>query len=367
MFQYLPSEPWLFDKLLLTEVGSNTQVDFVGWGFPDPELAMSSPGQVLLNGKPFAQIKYPIYREDVGKVFWQRKNSACSGFECTTVVPTSDLYPNGAMELTFVNPGPPRLIPAQQSWFKPDPAIDLPLPDEARRFRVIGSTDAEHFTRGGFTDFKRLEAAVHFFTGKGFGSGQRILDFGCGCGRLARYLNPGTVSPFTGFSITGIDIDADNIAWCNANLNGKFIPIALNPPTPFPPASFDLIYGISVFTHLREKMQDAWLTELFRLSAPNAYLFMTVHGRTALDYAWQGPDVYHDLSTKIRQQGLYVSDVNHQLDGHTEKAGEYVNVFHDLDYLRNRWSQYFEIVEILPGYIYTHDLVVMRRSVGTPS
>lgn len=72
-FDYLPSEPWLFDKLLLKENGASTRVEMAGWAFPDPDLGMSSPGEFLLNGNPFAKITYPIYREDVGKVFWPRR------------------------------------------------------------------------------------------------------------------------------------------------------------------------------------------------------------------------------------------------------------------------------------------------------
>ena len=64
---------------------------------------------------------------------------------------------------------------------------------------------------------------------------------------------------------------------------------------------------------------------------------------------------------RIADQGLYVSSSNSQIDGHADHDGEYVNVFHDLGYLRQRWGQRFDIIAILPGYIYTHDLVVMRH------
>ena len=118
---------------------------------------------------------------------------------------------------------------------------------------------------------------------------------------------------------------------------------------------------------MREAMQDTWLAELWRVSAPGALLVMTIHGRTALDYAEQTPDMYRELEVRISSQGLSVSGSNTQLDSAADHEGEYVNVFHDLDYVRKRWGLYFEIVEILPGYIFTHDLVVMRKRTGINS
>ena len=49
------------------------------------------------------------------------------------------------------------------------------------------------------------------------------------------------------------------------------------------------------------------------------------------------------------------------VDGHAEHGGEYVNVFHSHDYIRRTWGRYFDVVAINPGYILTHDLVVLRK------
>jgi len=65
----------------------------------------------------------------------------------------------------------------------------------------------------------------------------------------------------------------------------------------------------------------------------------------------------------MSQQGLYMTGANCHINGFAQHNGEYVDVFHDLAYIKNHWSKYFEIVAILPGYIYTHDLVVMRKTV----
>ena len=362
LFDLLPGEPWIIDSLRVTGQDACARVDMLGWAFPDPQLGPNSPGKFLLNGAPFDQIRYPIVRGDVEDKFWQRKNSRYSGFQCGASLPPDRVYLDGALELSYVNPGPPRSIPAQQSWFQFDPALQLPFPEESRRYRVIANNDLDGFTLGGFTDFKRLDAAAAALSGRSFTGFPRILDFGCGCGRLARY-----TSRLPRVALSGCDIDADNVNWCANNLSGSFVPTKVHPPTPFPDNSFDLIYGVSVFTHLREPLQDAWLAELQRLAAPRGWILMTIHGRTALDYAGLPPAVYEDLEKRVSDQGLYVTAANTQIDGFAEHEGEYVNVFHDLGYIRNHWSKYFEVVTILPGYIFTHDLVVLRKKSGARS
>ena len=50
--------------------------------------------------------------------------------------------------------------------------------------------------------------------------------------------------------IHGADIDGDNASWCGQNLGINTRQIPLSPPTDYPDSWFDLIFGISVFTHL---------------------------------------------------------------------------------------------------------------------
>jgi len=52
---------------------------------------------------------------------------------------------------------------------------------------------------------------------------------------------------------------------------------------------------------------------------------------------------------------------NAQLDGHAVRDDEYVNVYHSRRYIDRTWGRHFEMVEVLPGYLFTHDLVIMRR------
>ena len=55
------------------------------------------------------------------------------------------------------------------------------------------------------------------------------------------------------------------------------------PPLPYADGSFDLIYGVSVFTHLSEEHQRAWLPELRRILKPGGLLLLSFHSKNV----WQ--------------------------------------------------------------------------------
>ncbi len=107
--------------------------------------------------------------------------------------------------------------------------------------------------------------------------GKRVLDFGCGSGRTLRhFLTEAEEGEFW-----GTDIDAPSIEW----MDGALCPplhawrSAAGPPLGLEPASFDLIWAISVFTHLPGETSMSWLLELHRLLKPDGFLIATYHGR----------------------------------------------------------------------------------------
>lgn len=104
----------------------------------------------------------------------------------------------------------------------------------------------------------------------------KILDWGCGPGRIIRHL-PEVAG--LGCSFYCADYNAQTIEWCKNNLPGiSFVKNGLKAKLPFDSAFFDVIYGISVFTHLSEEKHHDWTTELFRILKPGGILFITTQG-----------------------------------------------------------------------------------------
>jgi len=126
---------------------------------------------------------------------------------------------------------------------------------------------------------------------------------------------------------------------------------------PFLDNEFDLIIGVSVFTHLGEEDQFRWLAELARVIKPGGIALMSIQGLIVC--AINRVDLA--IVEKLYCDHFLVTGLNHDLRGHVEDESYYKNVLHTPDYIFSFWSQYFEIVDIIPGLALPQDLVVMRK------
>ena len=80
----------------------------------------------------------------------------------------------------------------------------------------------------------------------------------------------------------GVDVDPVNADWCREN----YLDIETSVSDFFPPldlqsSSIDMVYGISVMTHLTEGAQYAWLKELRRILKPGGLCVLSTHGEYA--------------------------------------------------------------------------------------
>lgn len=103
-----------------------------------------------------------------------------------------------------------------------------------------------------------------------------ILDWGCGPGRIIRHLPQLTGK---GCQFFGTDYNKRSIEWCAQNLEGiQFNQNPLKAYLPYEDHSMDVIYGISILTHLSEQLQYDWYQELFRILRRGGILFLTTQG-----------------------------------------------------------------------------------------
>jgi hypothetical protein len=243
---------------------------------------------------------------------------------------------------------------AAHAYFMPTPASadhGLPLPDSPRMVRTTGNDNVTNFRLTGLSIAIKLREAFESVR-RDFSSVAHVLDWGCGCGRIARFC-----SDWPGFA--GVDIDADNAAWCRDHLPpGRFEPIPLFPPTPLSEQRFDLIFGISVMTHLAEDVQQQWLAELHRISAPYAVVLLTILGEHAAARAGFAAEDFERFATA----GQVFLRTAEAIDDALGSPGYYGTTFVTHAYIRRAWSRWFSIDRIVPAYIGNHqDLVVLRR------
>lgn len=150
----------------------------------------------------------------------------------------------------------------------------LPFPSEKLIHAVAGTSDRAWFWQGGQLGAQTIRdiLARRQIT---ISSRQRILDFGCGCGRVLRHLAPEAAPG----ALHGTDYNPALVRWCARTLRSATVARnRLTPPTAYPDATFDFIYAFSVFTHLTEPLQHGWLAELRRISRPGGLILITTHG-----------------------------------------------------------------------------------------
>jgi len=240
---------------------------------------------------------------------------------------------------------------------------ELPYPGDELAYRVQGATGRESFHDSGKRSIGEIDKGLAA-VGKTWESFKQILDFGCGCGRMLLWLEHLAGSA----GLHGVDIDERAINWSKDNLN--FASFQTNQPLPplsYGDGFFDLVFNHSVFTHIDEDYQDAWLAELRRVTKPGGFLVLSVHGDHAFGlyqefYGQNGGDA-GALRDQMNRNGIvYVHD-----DPWTGGSFPdfYHSTYHATWYVFEHWGRYFNIRAYLPrGDLDFQDLVVLERPAG---
>jgi len=235
--------------------------------------------------------------------------------------------------------------------------LAFPIPPKRLRTQVGPDTRVEGFLEQG----KRTAGEIRDIlrgAGRTLESFERILDFGCGCGRQMRWLADLPQS----CRLYGSDVFAPAIRWNQRHL--RFAEFAVNgfhPPLPYEAEKFDLIFAISVFTHFNEPDQLAWVEELHRVAAPGATLLPSTHGEFALDALRKG---------KVPLSDEFLARLNRLGDLSQEgflfepyvPGSNYGLAFHDIGYIREHWGRKFRILKFIPrGQDGWQDVVVLEK------
>jgi len=156
-------------------------------------------------------------------------------------------------------------------------AHDPPLPPAGLRATACGgATMATHLYTGA-EDCRMLLELTALLGDRPPAELGTILDFGCGCGRALRWF----AQALPDAALHGVDVRRASVEWCAANLPGAYACTGTMPPLPFADASFDLVYALSVFSHLNLAQQHAWMRELLRVTRPTGLVLASTHGAFA--------------------------------------------------------------------------------------
>jgi SAM-dependent methyltransferase len=242
-----------------------------------------------------------------------------------------------------------RVYERSRSWWtsRADlPADGPPLPPAWLRMRVAGTADAEWFLASGRVARETIEESLAAAATSLAEMGD-ILDFGCGCGRVLRWLAEEPAN------LRGSDFDGRAIAWCRENLCfAEFGTNNLEPPLGLEDESLDLVYAFSVLTHLPLPVQHAWMAELRRLLRPDGILILSTHG-----------DAYFTRLTEAEQRDFRAGRVVVRFE---EVAGTNLcTAFHPHAVVEESLAEGFEVVRFSAAGARgspPQDLFVLRKS-----
>jgi SAM-dependent methyltransferase len=210
-------------------------------------------------------------------------------------------------------------------------AQGVPIPSPYLRVLVSGAADWRAFLETGEATAKRLDGYASD-AGLPFRDAKRILDLGCGVGRVIRHL-----PKLTKADLFGVDYNTRLIGWCARNLKGEFRRNRLHPPLEFGAGDFDIVYLLSVFTHLRIPTQREWLAELARVIRPGGLALISFH-----DEDHVGVPDKPEARAALAAAGVFIN--NDEIEG-----SNFIATFQSRAFTAALFGDYFEVVRIIPS------------------
>jgi SAM-dependent methyltransferase len=221
-----------------------------------------------------------------------------------------------------------------------------PLPPEELRCLVGAGADVNDFLSSGATLFLAVDKLAELKKSRA------ILDFGCGCGRLLRFLSQYTRQA----DMVGVDIEPRQIQWASCNLDFASFAVAQKlPPLSFPGRRFDTVVALSVFSHLPESRHKSWMEEFARIVAPGGHVIVTTLGQGSIEAALGGTADFAIL--QITDEEFSVARREFLEEGFsfvvqpTHPLADYGIAFSSKDWIQHCWGRHFSVIAHIPGWL----------------
>jgi SAM-dependent methyltransferase len=261
-----------------------------------------------------------------------------------------------------------------RSLFIPASAFDhsklrYPLPAESNMERISGPGAAAlgHLIQG-YTTFKQIDRISEMYFGQDLKHFETVVDWGSGCGRILRHFKEhpdgGNFDETRSQNLLGFDIDAVNVEWCEQNMPDVATFGMIEPLGAFslPDNSVDLLYGISVMTHLTEHAQFQWLAEIRRVLKPGGGAILTTHGEHFY-YAGAGfNDPNRMISVPFLEKYGFL-DVYRDSNLGGDHMEHYRATYQSRKHVKDTWSRYLNILDVIPATnAWRQDFVVLQKA-----
>jgi SAM-dependent methyltransferase len=250
--------------------------------------------------------------------------------------------------------------------------IDFQVPPNSS-MRKTGSKGIRPYFVSGIRTYLPIALAAEWVGLDLRAGGLTILDFGCGVARQLLHFT----RHYPGNRYFACDVDDTAIAFIkHAYPQVRAYSNRFSPPLDYGDGTFDMIYSVSIFSHLNPTDQGVWLRELARVTKAGGYLFLTTEGFSALGpLAGTFDRSEETLREALTREGIlyreypgWKGEVTAQrtLRVASNLVGvenSYGNTALSPDYVRDNWSvDELKVIQVLEGTIdHRQDLVVIRK------
>lgn len=169
---------------------------------------------------------------------------------------------------------------ANNQFMKKHPGV--PVPPAMVLYDILGNCDLSGYYYSGLEQARDISAII---TAERPGQPLNILEWGCGPARVLPHMS---ASDGAAWELWGSDYNPRSISWCRQHWpENHFLLNGLEPPIPAGNELFDVIYCVSVFTHLSEVRHYQWIEEILRLLKAGGLFIGTFHGDAFRDHLTQ--------------------------------------------------------------------------------
>lgn len=191
----------------------------------------------------------------------------------------------------------------------------------------------------------------------------RALDFGASSGRVVRVMQ----AAFPSVEWHGCDPNAGAIEWASEHLPAVTFHVSeQEPPLPFRDAHFDLVYAISVWSHLSERAALRWFDEMHRVVRPGGVLVPTLQCwqttyHLAVEELWTLRDVRAAIAD-LYEQGHHFREIFGSGGDFGVVSRDWGFALMSPEWLIEQLTPAWEVLSWRPGALQgNQDLVVLRR------
>jgi SAM-dependent methyltransferase len=216
----------------------------------------------------------------------------------------------------------------------------------------------EHYRQGALNVLMKIEESLNA-AGRRWDELGTWLDFGCGYGRVLRFL----IARVPPDGVYAADVVREAVDFCASEFGVR--PVHLDrQPAALELPRVDFLYAISIVTHLTEGDARETLDALGKALKPGGIALFTTHGRRSLErierYGEQYVPLRSELTSRVQERGVAFVPYRYALEN------DYGMTWHSEAYVRRTMAElhddYLELLLFEPHGLDGHqDVFAFRR------